>query len=174
MVREWNSNLRSPSLYYFSLRLCLLQEITKRCSTTEQSRSSHRTINDLIEDVAQLLRQSHSTVPRFCPSIIVVYATAIAISCSGSDIHSSTAQVQQSTERIRSLALLQSLRDLGQVWHFAKQVYGQFTPRTHTDSNILRERTEPNVETESDTLQHSAQMPSAASPDDVLWMADSR
>lgn len=153
------------------MRLCLLQEIMNTCPDDDQVRSSRCTQDDLVEDVTQLLRQSRSMSTNFCPSVITVYATAIAISVAHNTCPS-RAEAQVSNSRMRSLALLQSLQDLSLTWAFARQVFSQLTIRKASGPNTRPATPQRHVDNDLYLYERNVQNARDTGPQDLSSEAE--
>lgn len=111
------------------MRLCVVQEVLKCYSGPDQQRLSCNMCEELIEDASQLLRQCNSPNGNFRPSVIIVYATAIAIS-GGQELDKASEKGMHGHHRqTRSRILLQLLGESCHAWGFARQVYNQLTLR---------------------------------------------
>ncbi|KAL1303057.1 hypothetical protein AAFC00_006504 [Neodothiora populina] len=133
---RWKSQAPSTSnhvfllhLYYLSLRLCVLEELLGRSGDCDKQKLFHKTSDELIEDIAQLLRQIMSSSRIFRPPVIMIYATAVAIHSSQRLASRSELQSSQEHHHARSQVLLKTLRACGQAWAFARQVHDQLSSK---------------------------------------------
>ena len=111
------------------MRLCVAQEISRRGSGLEQQVSSRNMSDELIEDITQLLKQCSAPPENFWPSVIMVYATAVAIGDGQTLDEPSKTILHKQHHQMRFQVLLGILQESCQAWGFARQVYDQLSPR---------------------------------------------
>lgn len=121
------------SFYYLSMRSFIAQEVLLCRHESTDRLSINDNSEELIEDIAQLLRQCQSQLQESRSSVVMVYATAFALhSCRGNGSLLDTGSSLQHSQG-RSHILLQNLQQSCRTWKFAQQVCDQLTARFHSN-----------------------------------------